>query len=98
LEVDHIYFEQLERGLRGMFYNFEVKKLPGWKVPKSKTMTLAAKDRDVKLGQFEFHFRVTPKPVTDERRVPANDPGPVRGTVRRREVGPRMQFDRRLSF
>jgi hypothetical protein len=63
LEIDHIYFEQLERGLRTMFSNFEKDKLPGWKVPKTKTMALAEKQRDVKLGQFEFHFRAEPKPV-----------------------------------
>jgi hypothetical protein len=49
LEVDHIYFEQLERGLRTMFFNFKGKKL-SWKVPRTKTMALAAKNRDVKLG------------------------------------------------
>ena len=49
LKVDHIYFEQLERGLRTMFFNFKGKKL-SWKVPRTKTMALAAKNRDVKLG------------------------------------------------
>jgi hypothetical protein len=98
LEVDHIYFEQLERGLRAMFSNFEEKKLPCWKVPKTKTMALTAKDRDVKLGQFEFHFLVTPKLVTDERRAPANVPQSATGTVRRRGAGSRMQFNRNRSF
>jgi hypothetical protein len=32
-----------------MFFNFKGKKL-SWKVPRTKTMALAAKNRDVKLG------------------------------------------------
>jgi hypothetical protein len=47
-------------GLTGMFKNLE-KKLPGWKVPKTKAMILTAENRDVKKGQFELHSR-KPKP------------------------------------
>lgn len=56
LNIDNMFFEQLRKGLAGLFQNFE-KKLPGWKIPKTKAMVFTSKERDVKKGQFEFHFR-----------------------------------------
>jgi hypothetical protein len=69
LNTDHIYFEQLKQGIGAMFANFKKTKLPGWKVPKTKTMVLADKKRDVKKGQFEVHFK-NPKPVNRGRGIP----------------------------
>lgn len=57
LKVDHIYFEQLRGGLGAMFSEFEKRKLPGWKVPKTKAMVMTEQDRDVKKGSSESYFR-----------------------------------------
>jgi hypothetical protein len=69
LRIDHVYFEQLRRGIGAMFSEFEKRKLPGWKVPKTKSMVMLEKDRNVKKGSRELYFR-KPMPSICESRTP----------------------------
>jgi hypothetical protein len=69
LGIDHVYFEQLRRGIDAMFSEFQKRKLPGWKVPNTKSMVMLEKDRNVKKGSRELYFR-KPMPSICESRTP----------------------------
>jgi hypothetical protein len=66
--VDHVYFEQLRLGLGAMFSEFEKRKLPGWKVPKTMSMVMTEKDRNIKKGSWGVYFK-KPMPSNCEPRT-----------------------------